>query len=130
MNARLAISIGMLAAVAAFAGCASHPRIMSGPNAGIIVTSSQMSGGPYTNGEIKVIANKAAYATQWCPYQGSPPSNPIWLPTTNSPGNPSQYAPGAWMVMLRANQAVNFQSNPVAITVVGDQRTRIAVTYP
>ena len=103
---------------------------MSGPNAGITITSSQLSGGPYANGEIKVIANNAAYATQWYAYQGSPSSNPIWLPTTNSPGNPSQYAPGAWMVMLKANQPVNFQSNPVAVTVVADRRTRVAVTYP
>lgn len=130
MNARLVGTIGMLAGAVSFVGCAYHPKVMSGPNAGITITSSQMSGGPYANGEIKVIANNAAYGTQWCPYQGSPPSNPVWHTTANAPGNPDSCPPGGWLVMLKANQPVNFQTNPVPVTVVAGYRTRVAVTYP
>ena len=103
---------------------------MSAPNASITVTSSQLSGGPYTNGEIKVIATNADYDTKWCPYQGSPPTNPVWRSTATVPGNPGAFAPGAWMVMLKANQTVSFQTNPVPVTVVAGYRTRVAVTYP
>lgn len=103
---------------------------MPGLNAGITIVSIQLNGGPYANGEIKVIANNAAYGTQWCPYQGSPPATPIWRSTATGPGNPGTFAPGAWMVMLKANQPVNFQNNPVAVTVTAGYRTRVSVTYP
>ena len=130
MNVRLVAMIGPCVAAAAFSGCASHlATTMNAPNAGITVTSSQLPGAP-PNGEIKVIATNAAYATKWCPYQGSPPATPVWRETTNVPGNPGPFAPGPWMVMLKANQAVNFQSNPVPVTVVAGYRTRVTVVYP
>ena len=103
---------------------------MTAPNAGITVTSSQLSGGGFANGEIKVIATKDSYGTMWCPYKGSPPAAPVWRSTANVTGNPGTVAPGAWMVMLKANQTVIFQNNPVSVTVVAGHRTRIAVTYP
>lgn len=102
---------------------------MSTP-AGITITSSQLPGGPFSTGEIKVIATNASFGTQWYAYQGSPPSNPVWHEPTNVPGNPSTFAPGSWLVKLRANQAVDFQSNPVSVTVVASYRTRVAVMYP
>ncbi|MEO7319587.1 MAG: hypothetical protein ABIZ56_11410 [Chthoniobacteraceae bacterium] len=102
---------------------------MTAPNAGITVTSSQLTGGSFANGEIKVIATDASFGTQWSPYKGSPPTNPVWRSTANVTGNPGTFAPGAWMVMLKANKPVAFQSNPVPITVVAGRRTRIAVTY-
>ena len=130
MNVRLAVLSGMVGAAASFSGCASHvARTMNAPNAGITVTSSKLPGGP-PNGEIKVIASNATYGTQWCLYQGSAPSNPVWRETTNVPGNPSPCAPGPWMVKLKANQSPNFQSNPVPVTVVAGFRTRVAVVYP
>ena len=103
---------------------------MSAPNASITVTSSQLSGGPYTSGEIKVIATNAAYGTQWCAFQGGTPSNPIWRETTNVTGNPGTFTPGSWKVMLKANQSVTFQSNPVSVSVVAGYRTRVAAGYP
>ena len=102
---------------------------MSAPNAGITVTSSQLAGGPYANGEIKTIANNAIYGTQWCAYQGSFPTNPIWRPTTNTTSNPGTFAPGTWKVQLMANQAVTFATNPVTVAVVAGYRTRVAVAY-
>lgn len=102
---------------------------MSTP-AGITITSSQLPGGPFSTGEIKVIATNASFGTQWYAYQGTLPSNPVWHETTNVAGNPSTFAPGSWLVMLRANQAVDFQSNPVSVTVVASYRTRVAVMYP
>ena len=103
---------------------------MSAPNAGITVTSSQLTSGPYANGEIKTVANNATYRTQWHAYQGSPPQNPNWRETTTVPGNPGTFAPGSWKVMLKANQPVNFATNPVSVTVVAGYRTRVAVAYP
>lgn len=131
MNTRNLASMSILACAALFTGCALfHPVGMSVPNAGITVTSSQLPGGPYSNGEIKVIDNNPAYGTQWCPYQGTQPSNPIWRSTATVPGNPGTFVPGSWKVMLKANQPVNFQPNPVLVNVVAGYRTRIAVTYP
>ena len=103
---------------------------MSAPNAGITITSSALSGGPYANGEIKVVTNKAAYGTQWHPYHGTPPASPIWHGTTTGPGNPFAVAPTSYLVVLKANQPVNFSANPVSVTVVAGYRTRIAVVYP
>ena len=103
---------------------------MSAPNAGITITSSALSGGPYANGEIKVITNKAAYGTQWHPYHGTPPPVPVWHETTTGPTNPFAVAPTSYLVELKANQSVNFASNPVSVTVVAGYRTRIAVVYP
>ena len=151
MYARRLTSMGRFVAAICMSGCASRPptphngktsafpphRIhplmsaaSSGPNAGITVTSSTLAGGPYANGEIKVISNNAAYATQWCPYRGTPPTNPVWRDTATGPNNPGQFLPVQWLVMLKANQAVNFALNPVSVTVVAGQRTRISVTYP
>lgn len=100
---------------------------MSAPNAGITKTSTQMSGGPYANGQIKVTANKATYATQWYAYMGAPPGTPIWRDTTSV----ATCAPGAWMVMLKANTAVTWNpSVPTAVTVVAGYQNVLAVTYP
>lgn len=119
----------MLGAAIYLSGCATQQVTMA-PNAGITITSSQLSGGPYANGEIYVTANNATYGTQWCPYKTSLPANPIWRGTATGPGNPGTFAPGQWFVKLKANQAVNFPSNPVSVNVVAGCRTTIAVTYP
>ena len=99
------------------------------PNTGYTITSSQLPGGPFASGEIKVITDNATYGTQWHAYQGTPPPVPVWRETTTGPSNPGTFAPGVWLVALRANVTVNWQSNPVAVTVVAGQRTRLAIAY-
>lgn len=102
---------------------------MPGPNAGIIIASFPLGGGPYDNGQIKVVTNNAAYGIEWCPYQGSFPTTPIWRSSVTGPGNPGTFSPGPWMVKLRANQPVTFQVNPVAITVTAGNLTRVGVSF-
>ena len=99
---------------------------MSAPNAGITKTSTQMSGGPYANGQVKVTANNAGYATQWYAYMGPPPPVPIWHDTNYI----ATCAPGSWMVMLKANTAVTWNpAVPTPVTVAAGYQNVLAVTY-
>ena len=124
----------MLVAAVYLSGCASPKMVVAtaGPNAGITITSVKLSGGPYANGQIYVTTNNANYGTQWSSYQGAPPAprNMIWHGTVAGPDNPGTCAPGQTFVQLKANQPVNFASNPVSVNVAAGYRTKIAVTYP
>lgn len=132
MYAKYWISIGMLVAIASLTGCSSVHQKSGRPatvNAGITITSSPLQGGPYANGQIKVVTDDPDYGTEWCPYRNVPPSNPSWRSTVTGPGNPGSFAPGKRFVMLQTNQPVNFPSNPVCVNVVAGRRTKIVISY-
>lgn len=97
------------------------------PSAGITITSVLMSGGPYANGEIRVLADDASYNTEWYAYT-APPLPPSGWPKANDP--PVTAAPGQCWVMLKTSKPVNFPSNPISLNVVKGRRTRIVIDYP
>ena len=132
MKAKQGASIGMSVAAAYLTGCTSvHQKSarLATVNAGITITSSPLQGGPYANGQIKVVTDDPDFGTEWCPYRSVPPSNPIWRSTVTGPGNPGSFAPGKRFVMLQANQPVNYPSNPVCVNVVAGRRTKVVISY-